>query len=73
VSLAESRLLAFPALKAAVGVELRASPWLCFWGQLGAELDPSGARYVFEKQSGENQVLKPWPVRPAFALGVGFP
>jgi hypothetical protein len=73
VSLAESRFLAFAALKAAIGVELRASPWVCFWGRLGADLDPSGASYVFEKQSGENTVLRPWPVRPALAVGVGVP
>jgi hypothetical protein len=73
VSLAESRLLAFAVLKAAVGMELRASSWLGFWGRLGADVDPSGARYVFEKQSGEDTVLRPWPVRPAFALGLGFP
>lgn len=73
VSLAESRLLAFAAVKAAIGVELRASAWLCFWGRIGVDLDPSGTRYVFERQSGEDAVLKPWPVRPAFAVGIGAP
>ena len=40
---------------------------------LGAELDPSGTRYVFRSTAGEARVLSPWVVRPLFSLGVTVP
>jgi hypothetical protein len=40
---------------------------------LGAELDPSGTRYVFQGRSGQREVLAPWPVRPTFSLGATVP
>jgi hypothetical protein len=40
---------------------------------LGAELDPSGTRYVFQGVQGEGRVLSPWPVRPLLSLGVTVP
>jgi hypothetical protein len=40
---------------------------------LGAELDPSGTRYVIQGNQGELPVLTPWPVRPLAALGVTVP
>jgi hypothetical protein len=40
---------------------------------LGAELDPSGTRYVFQRSSGDVDVLSPWPVRPLLSLGATVP
>ncbi len=41
---------------------------------LGAELDPSGTRYVFQRtNSATTDVLSPWPVRPLLSLGATVP
>jgi len=40
---------------------------------LGAQLDPSGTRFVFQRSSGSTDVLSPWPVRPLLSLGVTVP
>jgi hypothetical protein len=40
---------------------------------LGAELDPSGTRYVIQSNQGQQPVLTPWPLRPLAALGVTVP
>jgi hypothetical protein len=40
---------------------------------LGAELDPGGTRYVFQRRAGTADVLSPWPVRPLLSLGATVP
>jgi hypothetical protein len=41
---------------------------------VGAELDPSGTRYVFQRRGGTTtDVLSPWPVRPLLSLGATVP
>jgi hypothetical protein len=40
---------------------------------LGAELDPSGTRFVFQRSAGSEDVLSPWPVRPLLSLGATVP
>jgi hypothetical protein len=40
---------------------------------LGAELDPAGTRYVFQRRAGTANVLSPWPVRPLLSLGATVP
>ena len=41
---------------------------------VGAELDPSGTRYVFQRRGGATtDVLSPWPVRPLLSLGATVP
>lgn len=73
VSLAERRLSSFFAARAAVSLELRLWSSLSIWSRIAADVIPTGTRYVFERLDGEDVVLKPWPVRPALAAGVGFP
>jgi hypothetical protein len=73
VTLSDSRLLAFGVARAAVGIEVRVSRWVSFWSRVAADIDPSGEQYVFERQGGDEVVLEPWAVRPALAIGVGFP
>jgi hypothetical protein len=73
VALADARVLAFAAVRAGLGLELRVSPILCVWSRAAVDLDASGTRYVFEGLAGERLVLSPWTLRPAFALGAGFP
>lgn len=40
---------------------------------LGAELDPSGTHYVFQRSQTAVDVLSPWPVRPLLSLGATVP
>jgi hypothetical protein len=39
----------------------------------GAELDPGGTRYVFQRRAGTADVLSPWPARPLLSLGATVP
>ncbi len=73
VTLADARTLAFPMLRAAAGLEGRASPILSLWLRVAVDFDATGTRYVFEGREGEQLVLRPWVVRPALAVGAGFP
>jgi hypothetical protein len=73
VALADARLLAFAMVRAALGFEFRVSPVVSLWSRVAVDLDASGTRYVFEGRDGERLVLNPWMLRPAFALGAGFP
>jgi len=73
VVLADARLLAFVMVRAGLGLELRVSPFLSIWSRVAVDLDATGTRYVFEGREGERLVLSPWILRPAFALGAGFP
>ena len=73
VALADARVLAFAMVRAGLGLELRVSPVLSLWSRVAVDLDATGTRYVFEGREGERLVLSPWIVRPAFALGAGFP
>lgn len=40
---------------------------------LGAELDPGGTRFVFQRSLDRADVLSPWPVRPLLSLGATVP
>jgi hypothetical protein len=40
---------------------------------LGAELDPSGTSYVFQRRAGAASVLSPWLARPLLSLGATVP
>jgi hypothetical protein len=73
VALADARLLAFAMLRAGLGLEFRVSPVLSIWSRVAVDLDVTGTRYVFDGLQGERLVLSPWVLRPAFALGAGFP
>jgi hypothetical protein len=73
VALDAERLLAFTVVRAAVGFELRAAQSVSIWSRIAADFDFSDTSYVFERRTGEDVVLRPWPVRPALAAGVGFP
>jgi hypothetical protein len=73
VSLAEDSTLSFFVIRAAFGIELRLSAWICLWSRFAADVDFTGTRYVFERNSGDVVVLEPWPIRPAIAVGIGFP
>jgi hypothetical protein len=73
VTVEQGRLLTFAILRAAVGLELRAWSNVSIWSRLAADFDFSGTSYVFERSTGEELVLRPWPVRPALAAGVAFP
>lgn len=73
VVLASSELLVVAVARASLGLEVRLSPALSFWSRIAVDLDPSGTEYVFKRRTGEDLVLRPWPVRPALALGIGFP
>jgi hypothetical protein len=73
VALADARLLTFPVARAALGLELRASPVVSLWVRAALDIDATGARYVFESRQGEQLVLSPWTLRPALALGAAFP
>jgi len=73
VALADARLLAFVTVRAGLGLEFRVSPILSVWSRVAVDVDATGTRYVFEGREGERLVLSPWILRPAFALGAGFP
>lgn len=73
VALADARLLTFPMIRAALGFEFRASPIVSLWARVALDVDTTGTRYVFDGRDGEQLVLVPWVLRPAFALGAGFP
>jgi hypothetical protein len=73
VSVGAGRLLAFGIVRAAVGLSVRVLPNLSIWSRVAADFDFSDTSYVFERRAGDDVVLRPWPVRPALAAGVGFP
>jgi hypothetical protein len=73
VALADARLLTFAALRTALGLEFRVAPILSIWSRIAVDIDPTGTHYVFEGSQGEQLILSPWVLRPAFALGAGFP
>jgi hypothetical protein len=73
VALADARLLTFPVVRAALGLEFRAGPMVSLWSRIAVDIDATGTRYVFEGREGEQLVLQPWLLRPAFAIGAGFP
>ena len=73
VALADARLLAFAMVRAGLGLEFRVSSILSVWSRVAVDFDAAGTRYVFEGHQGEQLVLSPWMLRPAFALGAGFP
>jgi hypothetical protein len=73
VALADARRLTFPVARAALGLAFRASPVVSLWSRVALDVDATGARYVFESRQGEQLVLSPWTLRPALALGAGFP
>jgi len=73
VALADARLLAFAMVRAGLGLEVRVLPILSIWSRIAVDLDATGTRYVFESREGDRLVLSPWLVRPALALGAGFP
>ena len=73
VALASGELLIVAVARVTLGLEVRLSSALSFWSRIAIDVDPSGTRYVFRRRTGEDLVLRPWPVRPALALGIGFP
>lgn len=73
VALAEGEFLVIAVARATLGLEVRLSSALSFWSRIAVDLDPSGTQYVFQRHTGEDLVLRPWPVRPALAIGIGFP
>jgi hypothetical protein len=73
VSIAGGRVLTFAIVRAAIGLSVRVLPNLSIWSRVAADFDFSDTSYVFERRAGEDLVLRPWPVRPALAAGVGFP
>jgi hypothetical protein len=73
VALASGELVVTAVARATVGLEVRLSSSLSFWSRIAVDVDPSGTEYVFQRRTGEDLVLRPWPVRPALALGIGFP
>lgn len=73
VALASGELLVVAVARATLGLEIKLSSALSFWSRIAVDVDPSGTEYVFQRRTGEDLVLRPWAVRPAFALGIGFP
>ena len=73
VALADARLLTFPMVRAALGLEFRVAPVLSLWSRIAIDFDASGTRYVFEGREGERLVLSPWVLRPALAVGAALP
>jgi hypothetical protein len=71
--LSGGRTLAFGLARAAAGIEFSVTSWLSLWSRVAADFDPSNTSYVFAGRDAEQLVLRPWPVRPAVALGAGFP
>jgi hypothetical protein len=66
-----SRQLALGRLQATYGH--RVARWLELELSAGADLDPSGTRYVFERDAGDLTVLAPSPLRPFLSLGASLP
>jgi hypothetical protein len=73
IALADARVLAFAMVRAGLAFEFRVTPILSLWSRVAVDLDATGTRYVFEGRQGEQLVLSPWVLRPALALGAGFP
>jgi hypothetical protein len=73
VALASGELVLVAVARATLGLEVRLSSALSFWSRIAVDLDPSGTQYVFQRRTSEDLVLRPWPVRPALAIGIGFP
>ena len=63
--LAVARLQASYARRAFDFLELRLT--------IGADLDLTDTRFVFQRRTGELRVLDPWPVRPFLAVGATVP
>jgi hypothetical protein len=73
VTLARSRWLKLALGRLALTYAHDLGSHMAFEFTLGAELDPSGTRYVYQGTTGEVRVLTPWPIRPLAALGVTVP
>jgi hypothetical protein len=73
VELAKSHWLRFALGRLAVSYAHDLGGLMDVEASLGAELDPSGTRYVFQSAQGEARVLSPWPLRPLLSLGVTVP
>jgi hypothetical protein len=73
VELADGRVLALAMVRAGLGLEIRIAPIVSLWSRVAVDVDATGTRYVFEGREGERLVLNPWTLRPALALGAGFP
>ncbi len=76
-TLAESRWLKLGLGRVAATYAHRVGDFIDLEVTLGAELDPSGTHYVFQRAGGGGggavEVLSPWPVRPLLSLGATVP
>lgn len=73
VQLAAARLLTFGIMRAAFGVDVRISPALTIGARTAIDVDVADTRYVFAARDGDAVLMRPFPVRPAFALGIAVP
>lgn len=73
VRLAESRWLKLALGRLALTYAHDIGSFMTVEATLGAELDPSGTRFVLQGRSGSTHVLSPWPVRPLLSLGATVP
>ncbi len=72
-TLAKSRWLKLALGRLAATYAHRVGDFMELEVTLGAELDPSGTHYVFQRGSSAVDVLSPWPVRPLVSLGATVP
>ncbi len=73
VTLAKTHWLKMALGRAALTYAHDVASFMALEVTLGAELDPNGTRYVFQRAAGTADVLAPWPVRPLLSLGGTVP
>jgi hypothetical protein len=73
VQLARSQWLTFALGRVALTYAHAVGSFMEVEVTCGVELAPGGTRFVFQRRSGNTDVLSPWPVRPLLSLGATVP
>lgn len=73
VQLAQSQWLTFALGRVALTYAHDVGSFMDVEVTCGVELAPGGTRFVFQRSSGNTDVLSPWPVRPLLSLGATVP